>query len=61
VLGADDDVNDFESIRERRGYHETGPQFVTILTRQRGHANDRFQNDGTNLFNDLLDHLDKPD
>ena len=34
---------------------------VTILTRQRDHANDRNQNDRATLFTDLLNNLDKPD
>ena len=31
----------FESVCERCGFFETGPQFVTILKRQRKHANER--------------------
>ena len=33
----------FESVCERCGFFETGPQFVTILKRQRKHANERGQ------------------
>ncbi len=51
----------YESICERCGFFDTGPQFVTILTRQRDHANDRNQNDRATLFTDLLNNLDKPD
>ena len=51
----------YESICERCGFFDTGPQFVTILTRQRDHANDRDQSDRATLFTDLLNNLDKPD
>ena len=33
----------FESVCERCGFFETGPQFVTILRRQRKHADQRGQ------------------
>ena len=51
----------YESICERCGFFDTGPQFVAILTRQRDHANDRNQNDRASLFTELLNDLDKPD
>jgi hypothetical protein len=48
----------FESICERCGFYETGPQFVTILTRQRDHAADNDQTDRAQIFTDLLDGID---
>ncbi len=44
----------FESVFERCGFFETGPQFVTILRRQRNHAEERGQNERTELFNGLI-------
>ena len=35
----------FESVCERCGFFETGPQFLTILKRQRKHADERGQSD----------------
>ena len=37
----------FESVCERCGFFETGPQFLTILKRQRKHADERGQSDRT--------------
>ena len=48
----------YESICERGGFFDTGPQFVTILTRQCDHAVERQQTDRTDLFTNLLDNLD---
>ena len=48
----------FESICERCGFYETGPQFVTILTGQRAHAADNNQPDRAQIFTGLLDSID---
>ena len=48
----------FESICERCGFYDTGPQFVTILTRQRDHAADNDQTDRAAMFTDLLEGID---
>jgi site-specific recombinase XerD len=45
----------FESVCERCGFFETGPQFVTILRRQRNHAEERGQSDRTELFDGLIE------
>ena len=45
----------FESVCERCGFFETGPQFVTILKRQRKHANERGQSDRADLFEGLIE------
>jgi site-specific recombinase XerD len=45
----------FESVCERCGFFETGPQFLTILKRQRKHADERGQNDRSQLFDDLIE------
>ena len=45
----------FESVCERCGFFETGPQFLTILKRQRKHADQRGQNDRSQLFGDLIE------
>lgn len=45
----------FESVCERCGFFETGPQFVTILKRQRKHADRRGQADRTELFGNLIE------
>jgi len=45
----------FESVCERCGFFETGPQFLTILKRQRKHADDRGQNERRQLFEDLIE------
>ena len=49
----------FESICERCGFFETGPQFVPILRKQRNHAADNDQHDRTQLFTELLDGIDR--
>jgi integrase len=48
----------FESICERCGFFETGPQFVTILRRQRDHAVDHDQPNRAQLFTELLHGID---
>jgi site-specific recombinase XerD len=45
----------FESVCERCGFFETGPKFLTILKRQRNHAEERGQNERTQLFDGLID------
>jgi site-specific recombinase XerD len=45
----------FESVCERCGFFETGPQFVTILKRQRKHAEQRGQSDRSELFDNLIE------
>jgi integrase len=45
----------FESVCERCGFFETGPQFVTILKRQRKHADERGQRDRRELFDGLIE------
>jgi integrase len=45
----------FESVCERCGFFETGPKFLTILKRQRNHAEQRGQNDRAQLFDGLID------
>jgi site-specific recombinase XerD len=45
----------FESVCERCGFFETGPQFLTILKRQRKHADERGQSDRSQLFDDLIE------
>jgi site-specific recombinase XerD len=45
----------FESVCERCGFFETGPKFVTILRRQRNHAEERGQSDRTELFDGLIE------
>lgn len=47
-----------ESICERCGFFETGPEFVPVLIRQRDHATTHDQPDRAQLFTGLLDHLD---
>jgi site-specific recombinase XerD len=46
-----------ESVCEHCGFFETGPQFLTILKRQRKHADDRGQSDRTDLFDDLIERV----
>jgi integrase len=48
----------FESICERCGFFETGPQFVPILRKQRDHAADNDQHNRAQLFTQLLDTID---
>jgi integrase len=45
----------FESVCERCGFFATGPKFLTILRRQRNHAEERGQNERTQLFDGLID------
>jgi Phage integrase family len=45
----------FESVCERCGFFETGPQFLTILKRQRKHADERGQTDRRQLFDGLIE------
>jgi site-specific recombinase XerD len=45
----------FESVCERCGFFETGPKFVTILKRQRKHADERGQSDRRELFDGLIE------
>jgi Phage integrase family len=45
----------FESVCEQCGFFETGPQFVSILKRQRKHADQRGQSDRSQLFDDLIE------
>ena len=47
----------FESVCERCGFFETGPQFVTILKRQRKHADERGQSDRSQLFDGLIEGI----
>jgi integrase len=47
----------FESTCERCGFFETGPQFLTILRRQRNHADARGQNDRVQIFNGLINEV----
>jgi len=44
----------FETACERCGFFETGPQFVTILRRQRDHSAARGQDDRAGLFDELI-------
>jgi integrase len=44
----------FESACERCGFFETGPQFLTILRRQRDHAAARGQDERADLFDELV-------
>jgi site-specific recombinase XerD len=45
----------FESVCERCGFFETGPQFVTILKRQSKHADQHGQSDRRELFDGLIE------
>ena len=45
----------FESVCEQCGFFETGPKFLTILKRQRKHADERGQSDRRQLFDDLIE------
>ena len=47
----------YESICERCGFFDTGPHFVTILTRQRDHATEHHQPDRAELFTNLIDNI----
>ena len=48
----------FESICERCGFFDTGPQFVPILRKQRDHAAARDQHDRAALFDGLIHKID---
>ena len=48
----------YETICERCGFFETGPDFAPILLRQRDHANQHHQPDRAELFTTLLDGID---
>ena len=48
----------FETICERCGFFDTGPQFIPILRRQRDHALEHDQHDRARLFDGLLDGID---
>jgi integrase len=48
----------FETICERCGFYETGPEFVPVLVRQRDHAARNNQPARAQIYNDLLDGLD---
>ncbi len=45
----------FESVCERCGFFETGPKFLTILKRQRNHADERGQGYRSQLFDGLIE------
>jgi integrase len=47
----------FESICERCGFFETGPEFIPILRRQRDHATDHDDLTRANLFDGLLSDI----
>ena len=49
----------FETICERCGFFDTGPQFIPILRRQRDHALEHDQHDRARLFDGLLEGIDK--
>ena len=48
----------FETICERCGFYDTGPQFVEILRRQRNDAIDHGDDDRAQVFTELLDDID---
>jgi hypothetical protein len=48
----------FESICERCGFFDTGPEFIPILRRQRDHAVDHGQSDRAELFRSLLSDVE---
>ena len=49
----------FETICERCGFFDTGPQFVTILRRQRDDAIQHDEPDRAQLYAELLDGIDE--
>src|ERR687897_2809527 len=51
------DCRNFETICERCGFFETGPQFLTILRRQHDHADDHNQPDPAQLFTEILESV----
>ena len=48
----------FESVCERCGFFETGPQFLTILRRQRDDAASHSQDDRVELLDGFLKEID---
>jgi integrase len=48
----------FESICERCGFFDTGPEFIPILRRQRDHATDHGQTDRAELFESLISDVE---
>lgn len=48
----------FESVCERCGFFETGPQFLTILRRQRDDAADHGQGDRVQLLAGFIEEID---
>jgi len=48
----------FETICERCGFYDTGPQFVEILRRQHNDAIDHSDDDRAQVFTQLLDDID---
>jgi hypothetical protein len=48
----------FETICERCGFYETGPQFVEIIRRQRDDAVDHADTNRAEVFTTLLDDID---
>ena len=48
----------YESICERCGFFDTGPQFIPILRRQRDHALERDQHDRAEIFTSLIEGID---
>jgi hypothetical protein len=48
----------FETICERCGFYDTGPQFVEILRRQQADAVDHGDDDRAQVFTDLLAGID---
>lgn len=47
----------FESICERCGFFDTGPEFIPILRRQRDHAAAHGQPDRADLFEGVLSDI----
>jgi integrase len=50
----------YETMCERCGFFETGPQFVTILTRQRHDALDQHDQTRADVYSELLQGVDTP-
>ena len=48
----------FESVCERCGFFETGPQFLTILRRQRDDAVGHAQEDRVQLLEGFIEDID---
>ena len=46
-----------ESVCRRGGFSETGPKFLTILKRQRKHADERGLSDGGRLLDGLIEEV----